>query len=1397
MKGFKKGLRKLVAIVLSLAVSVPLFTISALAESDLTGHWAGNTIQEWINKGLAKGYEDGSFRPDNNITRAEYMNLVNNAFGLTSKAEIKFKDVKSNDWYYEVIQKAVAAGYIGGYPDSTMKPNNPITRQEAAIVIAKVKSLTQSQEVANQLNDGGNMASWSKGYIGAVVNAGYMKGYPDGSFKPEAQIKRGEAIVALNNAISTIVYDQAGTYGPTTGTDTINGNVIVKSTGIILQNLIINGSLTVTEEVGNGDVTLNNVTVKGETYIRGGGENSIHINGGKYNNIIIEETASGAVRIVAKDAQGIEVVIAEQAKGEKIILEGTFDSVVMKADNVQLQTQGNTQIAKMEVAKGIKGSTISLNGNTTVSKLIIASALAVTGSGNIIEATVSVTGVTFQKTPEKLNSSEGTQESTTGNSGGGSSSTKRDILGTISPSAGSPDLTNASIQLKQNNENIGLAIHPNANGTYRFDNIRVGEGYTITVSLEGYYDFTTTSFNVGESNITGKDIQIARKEPIITTGDLTTIPVGTNGLTITIDLTSGMTYSAQVTNLGHTFADEAMVENTNNWAIDTGTTGLTVNSISKISETQVDIAFSGIADTTRAFSIQALAATINGEYAYDSNVLTFSVVDDGFMTDSTGTKQVYYAQNTNVTNIKGIVVIVHGLAEHLGRYNEVTEALNVAGYGTYRIDHKGHGRTGVANNDEGIVGNYSEYYQDLDLLVDKAISENPDKPVYMLGHSMGGLIASMYGVTYTGKLDGQILSGAATGPYYLSFGAETDFYNRFGNPLFMIPNSLTSTVCRYPAIQNYYYVDPLRLTQFSAQLYWRTFAGGSKYLADQIAADKYTYPVLIVHGTDDRIVSKAFSESLFNNIDSTDKSITLYDGLFHESLNERNEKALVMGDIITWLDARAVDKVLQTVSGTFSVSAETASFTTTSAILMLKKGIDTYGEPIHPNADGSYSFEVPVGTGYSIVASMEGFYDFQTTSFTVTEGSDITNKDIQISRKEPIITTQDNTTIPRNTSGSGITITIDLTSGMDYDAQVINLGHSFADANTVEDVNNWAINMGVTGLEVDTITRVNDTQVEFNFTGTADRSRAFTIQALPDVIEGDYTYESNVLTFSVVDDGYLTDSTGEMDLYYAGNTDVTDMKAVIIIVHGLAEHLGRYNEVAEALNAEGYGTYRQDNKGHGLTGIANDNSGYVEDFSEYYEDLNLIVSKAKAENPGLPIYMLGHSMGGLLTAMYGVTYTDTLDGQILSGAATGPYYLAFGLDDEAFYNAVGGPNAAVANTLTSTVCRYPAIQNYYYVDPLRLTSYTAKLRWETFAGGTKYLTDQVAAGQYNYPVLIIHGGDDRIVSNVYSTSLFNNVNSTDKELIIYNGLFHESLNERNEKSIVIDDIINWLDNRVN
>lgn len=202
MKTALKDMKKRISIITVLCIIFTLFipiSAEAATPKDISGHWAHTTIQDWINKGFIAGYPDGTFRPDNDISRAEFMALINKAFGYTAKSSISFSDVKSTDWFYNAVSIARAAGYIGGYPDGTMRPKASITREEAAVIIMKINSLPANEKATNIFRDASSMG-WSKASIGAVCNAKIMNGYPDGNFKPQNSIKRGEAVVSLNNA---------------------------------------------------------------------------------------------------------------------------------------------------------------------------------------------------------------------------------------------------------------------------------------------------------------------------------------------------------------------------------------------------------------------------------------------------------------------------------------------------------------------------------------------------------------------------------------------------------------------------------------------------------------------------------------------------------------------------------------------------------------------------------------------------------------------------------------------------------------------------------------------------------------------------------------------------------------------------------------------------------------------------------------------------------------------------------------------------------------------------------------------------------------------------------------------------------------------------------------------
>lgn len=174
---------------------------SAIASlTDIKGHWAEQQISEWIKKGTVKGYPNGTFAPDRSITRAEFITLVNEVLGFHEKQQATFKDVFSNDWFCEEVSKAVAAGYIKGYENHTLQPDNPIKREEVAMVIFRLlalKSGNGSNAIA-QFTDANSISPWAKPIVAEVIYNKLMRGYPDQTFRPAGYTTRAEALVTLD-----------------------------------------------------------------------------------------------------------------------------------------------------------------------------------------------------------------------------------------------------------------------------------------------------------------------------------------------------------------------------------------------------------------------------------------------------------------------------------------------------------------------------------------------------------------------------------------------------------------------------------------------------------------------------------------------------------------------------------------------------------------------------------------------------------------------------------------------------------------------------------------------------------------------------------------------------------------------------------------------------------------------------------------------------------------------------------------------------------------------------------------------------------------------------------------------------------------------------------------------
>lgn len=424
----KRGIITLIFFAL-ISVFLPSQFVITHALSDIDGHWEEETLQTAIEDHILEGYPDGTYRPDETITRAEFMALVNRTFSFTEKQTINtFSDVDPNQWYADVIATAVAAGYIEGFTDGTMKPESIITRQETAVIVARLLEFVPNEKAADHFSD--RIPSWSKGHVGAAYEHGIMIGLSENYFGVTKPLTRAEAVVTLSRIKEKYLkqtFDQPGTYGNHAKPTAIKKDVYITSSDITLQHYIIEGDLIITESVGDGDVYLDHVTVKGTTMIQGGGEDSIHVNDSQLNKVVVNKS-NHKVRIATKgqtninlvivnsgakleDVDGgsasVQQVIVEAPKGSEVILTGHYRSVTIESeDNL------------IHIAQG-----------STVDELTVNKKAEIKGTGTIKTSEINSDGVTMEIKPAEMVVKQGvkapeikTNQPAPGSSSGGSSS---------------------------------------------------------------------------------------------------------------------------------------------------------------------------------------------------------------------------------------------------------------------------------------------------------------------------------------------------------------------------------------------------------------------------------------------------------------------------------------------------------------------------------------------------------------------------------------------------------------------------------------------------------------------------------------------------------------------------------------------------------------------------------------------------------------------------------------------------------------------------------------------------------------------------------------------------------------------------------------------------------------
>ena len=249
-------------------------------------------------------------------------------------------------------------------------------------------------------------------------------------------------------------------------------------------------------------------------------------------------------------------------------------------------------------------------------------------------------------------------------------------------------------------------------------------------------------------------------------------------------------------------------------------------------------------------------------------------------------------------------------------------------------------------------------------------------------------------------------------------------------------------------------------------------------------------------------------------------------------------------------------------------------------------------------------------------------------------------------------------------------------------------------------------------------------------------------------------------------------------------------KGMICIVHGFGEHSGRYAHVADFFNKNGYAVLAMDNRGHGKSG---GKRGHTPSFDTYLDDIDMFLNYAKTKNESVPLFLYGHSMGGNLILNYGIQRQP----KILRGLIATSPWIRLAFEPKPILITMGKLMRSIFPTFTQDsgldvngISRDKAVVDAYINDPLVHSKITAS------AG--MGMTDSAAflntyKGQMSIPTLIVHGTNDKLISQAASEEFANRVTNIDYKKWV--GLYHETHNEP-EKMDVLQDILQWVNAKI-
>ncbi|MBR3560024.1 MAG: S-layer homology domain-containing protein [Oscillospiraceae bacterium] len=405
------------ALALCLMLSLcPVFTVPAHADSE-------TALDKLVNWGVVRGYPDGGLHPERNLTRAEFVAMVNRAYGYKNTGATPFVDVASGAWYADDIGIAYNAHYFNGISPRQAGPEKTLTREQAMVLLARNMRLDPIAGEVTEFRDGRDFSEWGRGYARAAADVGLVTGYSDGSFRPNNNITRGEMAYMLQRALGTLVN--------TPGTHTLSdvyGNVTINTPGATLRNSTIAGNLYITGGLDLGEITLDNVRVLGKIVVAGGGESqrgtdSVVLRNVAANSLLVDSIADQFVTLRTegdteirntelrsdsfiqdrtRPGQGLlNISLESPDPAASFTLSGNLENIINKTPGSTLNVAVGTADT-VTIDEAARNSKLNLDINSNVATLNLDTATAVSGIGDVEHLYVNAAGSTTSMLPDVI-----------------------------------------------------------------------------------------------------------------------------------------------------------------------------------------------------------------------------------------------------------------------------------------------------------------------------------------------------------------------------------------------------------------------------------------------------------------------------------------------------------------------------------------------------------------------------------------------------------------------------------------------------------------------------------------------------------------------------------------------------------------------------------------------------------------------------------------------------------------------------------------------------------------------------------------------------------------------------------------------------------------------------------